>query len=328
MISRSLFAILLATTACASADPIDSTDESAEAITGQRWKVLNAKWEAQTNGYWCGPTATKIALSARINPPSQASLARQLGTTTNGTDTINQVTTGLNSNLAGPARYVTTIMGDSPFTVEQKNRFWDDIVASIDENYPVVTNIVAPANNHPPGYPARTIYHYFTVIGYNPDTREAYIADPANFQGHGKYWLPFEQLASIVHPKGYSSLSSVTRCSGGAGSTSGAIGVTYRALGGCASVLGAPTSDEQRTPDGVGRFVVFQRGSIYWSQATGAHEVLGTIRERYQAEGWEAGHLGYPTSGEYNVDGGRRSDFQHGSITWSAATNETTVGVR
>ena len=38
--------------------------------------------------------------------------------------------------------------------------------------------------------------------------------------------------------------------------------------------------------------------------------------------GWEAGALGYPVSDEYDAPGGKRSDFQHGSITWSAATNE------
>jgi len=48
----------------------------------------------------------------------------------------------------------------------------------------VVANIVAPANNHPPGYPDYTIYHYFTVFGYDPVDRTVVIADPANFGGN------------------------------------------------------------------------------------------------------------------------------------------------
>lgn len=319
---RSLLAICLLLGACSSEAQDDSAESSA-ALTN--WKVLNATWEPQSTGYWCGPTATRIALSARIDAPSQSSLARQLGTTVNGTDYIGQITSGLNANLGAAGRYQTVDMSIAPFTTDQKNRFWDDIVASIDQNYPVVVNIVAPANNHPPGYPNDTIYHYFTVIGYNPDTHEAYIADPANFGGHGKYWLPFDQLASLVHPKGYSAISSITRCNGAAGSTHGSIGVTYRALGGCGSVLGAPITDELRTPDGIGRYVVFEHGSIYWTESTNAHEVLGDIRDRWKQEGWEAGRLGYPISGEYDVPGGRRSDFQHGSITWNASTRATTV---
>jgi hypothetical protein len=292
---------------------------------GQRWRVLDVHYEPQSTGYWCGPTATRIALSARMSPPSQQALADQLHTTVNGTDSIDQVTAGLNANL-GSAVYETKLLPHDPPTLDEKNRFWDDIVQSIDANYPVVANIVAPPSNHPPGYPSnRTIYHYFTIIGYNPDTGEAYIADPANFGGHSQYWLSFDQLATLVPPKGYSALPSGTRCAGGSGSARGAIGVRYRALGGCGSVLGVPKTDELRAPDGVGRYVVFDKGSIYWTQATGAHEVLGVIRDAYASTGWEAGALGYPVSGEYDVAGGRRSDFQHGSITWSRATNEATV---
>ena len=61
----------------------------------------------------------------------------------------------------------------------------------------------------------------------------------------------------------------------------------------------------------------FQGGSVYWSPATGAHEVHGAIRDRWAELGWENSALGFPTSDEYGIDGGRRSDFQNGSITWT-----------
>ena len=115
-----------------------------------------------------------------------------------------------------------------------------------------------------------------------------------------------------------------TRC-GSSPTVVGEIERKYRALGGCGSLLGAPVSAEQRTPDGAGRYTVFERGSIYWTEATGAFEVHGLIRDAWAALGWEAGALGYPVSNEYAIAGGRRSDFQHGSITWSQATNTTTV---
>src|SRR5690606_3973694 len=104
-----------------------------------------------------------------------------------------------------------------------------------------------------------------------------------------------------------------TTCPGGRGTVVGAIDTKYRALGGCGSLLGLPITEEMTTPDRIGRYSVFEKGSIYWTAATGAHEVLGRIRDEYKARGWEAGPLGYPTSGEYAVPEGKRSDFEHGS---------------
>lgn len=182
-----------------------STGETAlELGSAPAWRVLSVDYQIQETGYWCGPAATRVALSARMIPPSQAALAAQLPTDTNGTDWIGQVTATLNARLGG-AHYKTTEMPNDPPTGAQRDRLWNDIVISIDNNYPVVTNIVAPASNHPPGYPNYTIYHYFTVIGYNPDTREVYIADSANFGGNQLYWLSFDQLATLIPPKGYSS---------------------------------------------------------------------------------------------------------------------------
>ena len=113
----------------------------------------------------------------------------------------------------------------------------------------------------------------------------------------------------------------------GAFEVHGQIRDAWAALGWEAGLLGYPITDETTTPDTVGRYNVFQNGSLYWSPATGAHEVHGVIRDKYRDVGWEAGELGYPTSDEYAVSTGRRSDFQHGSITWASATNTTTVTV-
>jgi hypothetical protein len=108
----------------------------------------------------------------------------------------------------------------------------------------------------------------------------------------------------------------------------GRINEKYLALGGCASFLGKPLGNEQKTPDGIGRYSVFTHGSIYWTPSIGtAYEVHGDIRDAWAKAGWEAGALGYPTSDEYAVDGGRRNDFAHGNITWDAATRKTSVNV-
>jgi len=93
--------------------------------------------------------------------------------------------------------------------------------------------------------------------------------------------------------------------------------------------LGYPTSDEIGTPDRVGAFSNFERGSIYWHPRLGPHEVRGAIRGRWAAQGYERGPLGYPTSNEYLVpNNGARSDFEHGSIVCDLPTGNTTVIMR
>ncbi|WP_324644742.1 polysaccharide deacetylase family protein [Pseudarthrobacter sp. LT1] len=111
----------------------------------------------------------------------------------------------------------------------------------------------------------------------------------------------------------------------GAHEVHGSIRGHYLELGGPAGFLGFPLTDETGTPDGVGRFNHFAGGSIYWSPATGAHEVHGAIRAQWAALGWEHSRLGYPTSDEYGITGGRRSDFQHGSILWHEASSRIEV---
>jgi uncharacterized protein with LGFP repeats len=97
----------------------------------------------------------------------------------------------------------------------------------------------------------------------------------------------------------------------------------YASYGWELSFLGYPTTDET-SRDNYGTYNHFQGGSIFWSPASGVHLVMNGIRARYGALGWERSYLGYPTSDEYAIPGGTRSDFQRGYITWNAATGQIT----
>lgn len=108
----------------------------------------------------------------------------------------------------------------------------------------------------------------------------------------------------------------------------GPIADKYRAIGGCRSPIGAAVSGEMGTPDGIGRYRVYATGSIYVSQRTPAHVVMGRIRDAWKEAGWEAGPLGYPISDEEDIPGGKKSVFEHGFITWEAATNTTQTKVQ
>jgi uncharacterized protein with LGFP repeats len=81
--------------------------------------------------------------------------------------------------------------------------------------------------------------------------------------------------------------------------------------------LGAATAAESQIAGGRQR--PYQNGTIYWSSATGAFIVHGAILGRYQAFGGPAA-LGFPTSDEVGVTGGRASVFSHGNIYWGPST--------
>ncbi len=100
-----------------------------------------------------------------------------------------------------------------------------------------------------------------------------------------------------------------------------AINAKAAALGGA----GVPLADVEAAGAGfVGRFV---NADIYFSPATGTHEVHGAIRDKYNALGGAAGPLGLPLTDETGTpDGiGRFNHFQGGSIYWTGRTGAVMV---
>lgn len=98
-------------------------------------------------------------------------------------------------------------------------------------------------------------------------------------------------------------------------SIQGAIYDKWQSMGGHNSDLGFPISDERTTPDGIGRYNVFEGGMIYWTPQHGAHEVQGLSLLMWAKSGFEKGEYGYPVSDSHpNEKGETVQDFQRGSI--------------
>jgi uncharacterized protein with LGFP repeats len=108
----------------------------------------------------------------------------------------------------------------------------------------------------------------------------------------------------------------------GAHSTVGAVRQKWAATGFEGGFLGYPTSDEVGGLVNGGLYQNYQRGTIMWSPATGAHYTLGAVRQKWAATGFEGGLLGYPTSDEVVglVNGGVYQNYQRGTIMWSPAS--------
>ncbi|MFF0633806.1 C39 family peptidase [Nocardia sp. NPDC004151] len=165
----------------------------------------------QERFFWCGPAATQIVCNSCGVNLSEQYLATEIGTTENGTDYVGLITPVLNRILPA-AKYVDTYMHDDPPTGAQKDRLWKDIVNSIDAGFGVVANIDAPPNNYPQGvkgsvspvYGGGEVFHYIALMGYDSAfPRAVWVAD-SGFSPYG-YWIGFDQLATLIPPKGYTS---------------------------------------------------------------------------------------------------------------------------
>ncbi|MGK5115657.1 hypothetical protein [Geodermatophilus sp. CPCC 205506] len=95
----------------------------------------------------------------------------------------------------------------------------------------------------------------------------------------------------------------------------------YTASGGAQGPLGAPTGAETCGARNGGCLRQFQHGVVYWSPATGAHSVIGAVHQKWAAQGWEWGRLGYPVTDTTCglVAGGCFQHFEGGSIFFSPA---------
>ena len=100
------------------------------------------------------------------------------------------------------------------------------------------------------------------------------------------------------------------------------ISAKYESYGGASSRLGKPTSKEVCGLKKGGCYQNFQGGAIFWSEETGAHISVGSIRGKWVKTGSHKGFLGYPTTDEICglKDGGCYQSFEGGQIHWSPAT--------
>jgi hypothetical protein len=101
----------------------------------------------------------------------------------------------------------------------------------------------------------------------------------------------------------------------------GAILAQFLATSGT-NAWGLPVGNEGSVRKGsqeIGRRSQFERCTFYWSGQTGAHEVHGDIRRKYDELGGPASDLGFPTSDERDipgVPGARMNSFKGGAICW------------
>ncbi|WP_416905391.1 C39 family peptidase [Micromonospora echinospora] len=175
-----------------------TTDRSHD--KGQR--ELNVRYEAQPNFFYCGPAAARNALTTLDKNVSQDDLAREMGTTENGTDSAHLITKALNTK-SGKNDWRTIEITTPTADDKQTDTLRHDIRKAVDNGRAVVANIAGTATDTTGTTHSFEGGHYISVVGYRDNADTVKIADSAN-PDQASYWITTDTLADWIATRGYS----------------------------------------------------------------------------------------------------------------------------
>ncbi|MFI6226662.1 C39 family peptidase [Micromonospora echinospora] len=179
-----------------------TTDRGHDKRDGKGQRELNVRYEAQPNFYYCGPAAARNALTTLDKNISQDDLAREMGTTENGTDSAHQITKALNTK-AGKNDWRTIEITTPNADDKQTDTLRHDVRTAVDNGRAVVANIAGTATDTEGVTHSFEGGHYISVVGYRDNADTVKIADSAN-PDQASYWITTEALADWIATRGYS----------------------------------------------------------------------------------------------------------------------------
>lgn len=110
----------------------------------------------------------------------------------------------------------------------------------------------------------------------------------------------------------------------GARAVWGEIGKKWGQLGWERGSLGYPKAAELTNPDGVGKRQEYEGGTVYWHPNSGAYAVWGRIGSLWGEHGYESGSFGYPTSDEFSISGGGKTQaYDRATLAWYPGTGDS-----
>ena len=165
-------------------------------------RELNVRYEAQPNFYYCGPAATRNALSVQGKNINVDAMAKEMGTTENGTNSINDITPVLNKETGKDAYHSVEIKNNKADT-KQTDTLRTDIVHAVNDGRAVVANIAGTATDTDGNTHSFEGGHYISVVGYHDNGKTVTIADSAN-PNTASYQISVDNLANWIATRGYS----------------------------------------------------------------------------------------------------------------------------
>ncbi len=168
-------------------------------------RELNVRYEAQPNFYYCGPAATRNALSVQGKDINVDAMAKEMGTTENGTNSINDITPVLNKET-GKNVYKSVEIGGAKADNKQADKLRADVVRTVDDGRAVVANIAGTATDTDGTTHSFEGGHYISVVGYRDNGKTVTIADSAN-PAQASYRMSVDNLANWIATRGYTATS-------------------------------------------------------------------------------------------------------------------------
>ncbi|SDH46558.1 Peptidase_C39 like family protein [Actinokineospora alba] len=174
----------------------------------QTSKTLWAERQGQHTSYFCGPAATRIAITARGLYPSQEGLAGLMGTHSGGTDSSWNIRAALNKTLN--TTYYDAKFGRDHSTSGWANLLRSDILFDINRGWALVVNVSGGASTTS-GWRSYPGGHYIAVLGYDQSGDRARVVDTGYNGGlydpqgyyYGEYWINTTELARWSYYRGY-----------------------------------------------------------------------------------------------------------------------------
>ncbi|TNH24531.1 phytochelatin synthase [Micromonospora orduensis] len=185
--------------AASDAKPVSQTQ--ADRQSGER--ELGVRYEAQPNFYYCGPAAARNALSVQGKNINVDAMAKEMGTTEAGTNSINDITPVLNKETGKSDAYHSVEISSPNADDKQTDKLRADIVKTVDDGRAVVANIAGTSTDVDGNVHSFEGGHYISVVGYRDNGQTVKIADSAN-PDTASYWISVEHLADWIATRGYS----------------------------------------------------------------------------------------------------------------------------
>ncbi|MGK5441726.1 C39 family peptidase [Micromonospora sp. URMC 105] len=168
-------------------------------------RELNMRYAAQPNFYYCGPSATRNALSVQGKDVDVHAMAREMGTTEAGTDSIHDITPVLNRET-GKKVYRSVEIRENRADREQTDKLRTDIVRTVDDGRAVVANVAGTATDTDGLTHSFENGHYISVIGYREGGNVVTIADSAD-AAQASYRMSVDNLADWIATRGYAAVA-------------------------------------------------------------------------------------------------------------------------
>ncbi|WNM37813.1 C39 family peptidase [Micromonospora halotolerans] len=185
----------------AHAAPAEKTTQVSTDRKGHGERELNVRYEAQPNFYYCGPAAARNAISVLGKNIDVDAMAKEMGTTENGTNSINDITPVLNKETG--KHYRSVEIRDGKADDKQTDTLRADIVRTVDDGRAVVANIAGTTTDTDGNTHSFEGGHYISVVGYHDNGHTVTIADSAD-PNMASYRITVDNLADWIATRGYS----------------------------------------------------------------------------------------------------------------------------